>query len=162
MSPAHAARQHHAIDVTNPDCELFKQHRDEQSKYVYFILAAAAGGIALAVRVTSDAKLHWSLIPLGVGVVCWGFRFYYGCLQLQWVQEGTKKNAAQLKMARGDDPVVGTDPAMRKFAVEELKKIIDADIDRAAKYYMRQFYFLIGGAVLFIGWHVLQIILRSH
>src|SRR6266566_1836679 len=100
------------------DIELFRLHRDEQSKYVYFILAAAAGGIALAVRVTAEATLHWSLIPLGVAVLCWGLSFVHGCLQLQYVQGLTRSNAAQLRMARGDDPKVGTDPTNRKVAVD--------------------------------------------
>jgi len=59
-------------DMSDKQLELYRQHRSEQSKYVYFILAAAAGGIALAVRMTTDATLHWSLAPLGAAVLSWG------------------------------------------------------------------------------------------
>ena len=147
--------------MPDQDLELFRLHRADQSKYVYFILAAAAGGIALAVRMTADATLHWSLAPLAAAVVFWGLSFYHGCRNLQSVQEVTAKNAQQLKMARGDDPVVGRDPAMRAVATDAMKEIIDQEITATGRHYVRQFRYLVAGAVLFIGWHVLQIYLRS-
>src|SRR5437773_7979116 len=105
-------------EMPDEDLELFRLHRAEQSKYVYFILAAAAGGIAVAVRMTADATLQWSLAPLGAAVVSWGLSFYHGCRNLQGIQEVTAKNAMQLKMARGDDPVVGRDLALRAVAMQ--------------------------------------------
>jgi len=143
------------------DLELFRLHRAEQSKYVYFILAAAAGGIALAVRVTSDATLHWSLAPLGAAVVCWGLSFFHGCRQLQYVQEITRTNAEQLKVARGEHPVVGREPWKREVAGEALKEVLERGITTAGKHYNWQFRYLVTGAVLFVSWHVLQIVLRS-
>ena len=141
--------------------ELFRLHRAEQSKYVYFILAAAAGGIALAVRMTADATVHWSLAPLGAAVLFWGLSFFHGCRNLQYVQEVTAKNAQQLRMARGDDPVVGRDPARRVVATETMKEIIERDITATGQHYVWQFRYLVTGAVLFVCWHVLQIYLRS-
>ena len=143
------------------DLELFRLHRAEQSKYVYFILAAAAGGIALAVRVTGDATLHWSLAPLGAAVVCWGLSFFHGCRQLQYVQGITRINAEQLKVARGQHPMVGAEPWKREVAGEALKEVIERDIATAGRHYNWQFRYLVAGAVLFVGWHVLQIVLRS-
>jgi len=149
------------MNTTDQDLELFRLHRAEQSKYVYFILAAAAGGIALAVRMTADATLHWSLAPLGAAVLSWGLSFFHGCRNLQYVQEVTAKNAQQLKMARGDDPVVGRDPSMRGVATKAMKEIIDRDITATGKHYVWQFRYLVTGGVLFVGWHVLRIVLRS-
>jgi len=143
------------------DLELFRLHRAEQGKYVYFILAAAAGGIALAVRMTADATLHWSLAPLGAAVLSWGLSFYHGCRHLQSAQEVTAKNAQQLKMARGDDPVVGRDPSRRAVATDVMREAIERESTAAGRHYIWQFRYLVAGAVLFIGWHVLQIVLRS-
>jgi hypothetical protein len=75
--------------LADRELELFGQHRAEQSKYTYFLLAAAASGIALAVRVTADAVLHWSLVPVALSVVSWGASFYHGCVYLQITQELT-------------------------------------------------------------------------
>src|SRR5438552_2743994 len=119
------------MNTTDQDIELFRLHRAEQSKYVYFILAAAAGGIALAVRMTADATLHWSLAPLGAAVLSWGLSFFHGCRNLQYVQEVTAKNAQQLKFARGGDPVVGHDPARRELAVEVMKGAIERENTKA-------------------------------
>ena len=83
------------------------------------------------------------------------------CRNLQSVQEVTAKNALQLKMARGDDPVVGRDPSRRAVATQAMKEIIDQEITATGRHYVRQFRCLVAGAVLFIGWHVLQIYLRS-
>ena len=144
------------------DLELYRLHRAEQSKYVYFILAAAAGGIALAVRMTADATLQWSLAPLGAAVLSWGLSFYHGCRNLQWAQEVTAKNKQMLKIARGDDPLVGPDPSRRAVATEAMRETLDSDSTTAGRHYVWQFRYLVTGAVLFIGWHVLQIVLRSN
>src|SRR2546428_11363650 len=106
--------------MPDEDLELFRLHRAEQSKYVYFILAAAAGGIALAVRVTAEATLHWSLLPLGGAVLCWGLRFYHGCRNLQGVQSVLRANLFLLKIERGDDPMGGSHPPSRAAGFEEL------------------------------------------
>jgi hypothetical protein len=147
--------------MPDQDLELFRQHAAAQSKYVYFILAAAAGGIALAVRMTSDATLHWSLAPIGAAVLCWGLSFFHGCLNLQYVQGIIRNNAAMLQAGRGEPPLGGPEPWKREVATDALKEVIDRDITTAGKHWQWQFRYLATGAVLFVGWHVLQIILRS-
>jgi len=144
------------------DLELFRQHRAEQSRYVYFILAAAAGGIALAVRVTSDATLHWSLAPVGAAVACWGLSFFHGCRHLQSVQVLTRANAEMLQAARGEHPAAGMHPARRALAVGALNEVMERENTAVGRNYMWQFRYLVAGAVLFVGWHVLQIVLRSN
>jgi hypothetical protein len=143
------------------DLELFRQHRAEQSKYAYFLLAAAASGIALSVRATMEAVLHWSLLPLAAAVLAWGFSFYYGCRHLDYVQGLTRTNAAMLQAERGEHPLAGPEPWKRAASVEVLKEILERDSTTAAKHYLRQFRLLLTGAVLFLGWHVTQIVLRS-
>jgi len=143
------------------DLELFRQHRAEQSKYVYFILAAAAGGIALAVRVTSDATLHWSLIPLGVAVLLWGLSFYHGCRLLQCIQVLTRANAELLQAERGEHPKAGPEPWKRGVAVDVLKEVLERENTALGNHHWWQFLCLVAGAMLFVGWHVLEIVLRS-
>lgn len=140
---------------------LFRQHRAEQSKYVYFLLAAAASGIALAVRVTSDATLHWSLSPIGGAVLCWGLSFFHGCRHLQYVQAVIRANTALLQMGRGEHPMAGPEPWKRAAATEVMKEILDREVTSAGKHYRWQFRYLVAGAVLFVTWHLLQIVLRS-
>ena len=143
------------------EIELYRQHHSERSKYVYFLLAAAASGIALAVRVTADATLQWSLAPLGAAVLSFGGSFLSGCLNLQYVQGILRSNAARLEVLRGVHPLAGQVPWKQQIGAETLKEVIERDVDKAASHYRAQFYLLIIGAILFIVWHVLEIVARS-
>ena len=58
--------------------EMHKQHRTGQDKYIYFLLAVAASGIAFSVEKTTGLKLNWSMLPLGAAVILWAISFYFG------------------------------------------------------------------------------------
>jgi hypothetical protein len=147
--------------MSEKQVELYRLHRTEQSKYVYFILAAAAGGIALAVRLTSDATLHWSLVPLGVAVLSWGLSFYFGCRGLDSVSVLTRANAELLQVQTGEHPKAGRHPQLQQVADEALREVMERENTAVGKNYGMQFRYLVGGAVFFIAWHVLRIVLRS-
>ena len=68
--------------MSDKDFELYLQHRIGQDKYVYFLLAAAAAGIALSVQMTADASANWRLVPLAMAVLSWAISFFAGC---KWV-----------------------------------------------------------------------------
>jgi hypothetical protein len=57
--------------------------------------------------------------------------------------------------------MAGPEPWKQVAAAEALKEIIERDVTTAGKHYNKQFRYLVAGAVLFVGWHVLQIVLRS-
>lgn len=143
------------------ELELFRQHRTEQSKYTYFLLAAAASGIALAVRVTGDAILHWSLIPIGMSVVSWGASFYHGCMYLQIIQSLTRTNADLLQVQRGDHPLAGPVPWKQAAGVKMLNEEITQQSETSGSHYRRQFGYLVTGGILFVVWHAIQIALRT-
>jgi hypothetical protein len=147
--------------MSDRELELYRQHRTEQNKYTYFLLAAAASGIALAVRVTSDATLHWSLAPLGASVISWGLSFYYGCRHLQKGQDVTRANADLLKIQRGEHPLAGPEPWKQAASANIVADIMEREAAVAGQHYNRQFYLLVAGAILFVAWHVLTIVLRS-
>src|SRR5437899_2980989 len=114
-------------DMTENQLELYRLHRSEQSKYVYFILAAAAGGIALAVRMTTDATLHWSLAPLGAAVLSWGLSFYFGCRGLDSVSVLTRANAELLQVQEGEHPRAGRHPELQQVADEALRQVMERE-----------------------------------
>ncbi len=148
-------------DMSEKQLELYRLHRSEQSKYVYFILAAAAGGTALAVRMTTDATLHWSLAPLGAAVLSWGLSFYFGCRGLDAVSVLTRANAELLQVQNGEHPKAGRHKELQEVAAEALREVMERENTAVGKNYGRQFRCLVGGAVFFIAWHVLRIVLRS-
>ena len=70
---------------SDPNMELFKQHREFQNKYAYFLLAIAASAIAFAIQKSDDALLQWPMLPLGLAVLSFGISFYKGIRHLGYV-----------------------------------------------------------------------------
>ena len=147
--------------MSDTELELYRTLTQSQQKYTYFLLAAAAAGIGLAVRVTSDATLHWSLIPLGAAVVAWGISFVQGCMHVMYTQSTTHANAALLRVQAGKDPQAGTHPQFIEAASEGIKNAMESN-EKASGFHARgQFRMLVFGALLFVTWHVIEIVLRS-
>jgi hypothetical protein len=140
---------------------VWKQLHEAQGKYVYFLLAAAGSGIALAVQRTAGEHLRWSMVPLGLAVVCWGYSFFAGCRNRQRVQSHLFNNASILQILSGEDPEVPDNPVVRVEVVGLLKRAMDKDSEAVHKWYIRQFRFLVVGAVLYVVWHVIEMALRA-
>jgi len=70
------------------EIEIYKQHREAQNKYAYFLLAVAASAIALSLKRTTNLKITYSMIPLALAVLSWGFSFFCGCRRLDKVRDG--------------------------------------------------------------------------
>jgi hypothetical protein len=66
--------------------EIHRQHRTGQDKYTYFLLAVTASAVAFAIQKTDDVIITYSLLPLGVAIIFWGFSFYFGVKSLLWLQ----------------------------------------------------------------------------
>src|SRR5882724_11856270 len=91
--------------------EVYRQSRNAQDKYIYFLLAAAAA-IALAINQTQTATLKWSQIPLAGAVFFWALSFYCGCRYLNYVSSTLYANMALLRVGAGLDVSVGTHHGM--------------------------------------------------
>ncbi len=62
--------------------ELARMLRTGQDKYTYFLLAAAAAAIGLALNRTHGNAFALTMIPLGLAVTSWGVSFYFGCTKV--------------------------------------------------------------------------------
>ena len=56
--------------------EIYRQFRTAQDKYCYFLLAAAASGIAFAVQRTGELSLQIWMAPLGACGSVVGNKFF--------------------------------------------------------------------------------------
>src|SRR3569832_761111 len=92
------------------ESELCRQHRTSQDMIYFFLLAAAASGIALAVNNTAGSILSFSQIPLARAVVSWGLSVYFGCQHLLYVASSLYANAALLDVLKGRHKEVGQNP----------------------------------------------------
>lgn len=87
------------MGMTGAQVEVYRALREAQTRYTYFLLAAAGGGIALSVSQTQGAVLSWSQSPLGGAVLAWGLSFFFGCLHLGYVVSNLYANAELLRVA---------------------------------------------------------------
>lgn len=85
--------------------ELYKQHRAGESKYTYFLLAAAASAIAFAVQKTSGFGLSWFQRPLAFAVLSWRISFYCGCQSVTLAQRGSYMNSQLFDIMDGVHPM---------------------------------------------------------
>jgi hypothetical protein len=141
--------------------DLARQLNEGQAKYTYFLLAAAASGIALAVQRTGGEPLRWSMIPLGLSVACWGASFFAGCRNRQYYASTIHANAALIQVRKGNHPEVGLNPNNIATAVPYITKAMEDNSRVATRWAHIQFYSLIAGAVLFVAWHILTMALKT-
>ena len=140
--------------------ELYKQHRDAQNQYAYFLLAASGAAIAFAVTQTGEAALSWSMLPLGAAVAAWGLSFFCGCRHLTYVESFLHSNMELFRVQRGEHPEVGGHPHMIQAASDGVRLGMEKKVELAARYARNQFRLLIAGAVFFILWHIIAMASR--
>ncbi len=141
--------------------EVYRQLRVAQDKYVYFLLAAAWAAIGLAVNQTKTATISWSQVPLAAAVLCWGLSFFFGCRHLMYVSSTLYANAEFLTVKSGLHPEVGDNPQIIGAASEGIRRAMESNSHRANSLGHLQFSFLVYGAILYVGWHILEMWLRT-
>ena len=135
----------------NERIELSKLYVAGESRYSYFLLAAAASAIAFAVQKTSGLRLSWYEIPLAFAVVCWGISFYFGCRCVNLMQGAMFMNISMLELSS----VRSGNPEELKGRIKLVLSEMNGMNDKATAYDRWQFRLLITGAILFLAWHVL-------
>jgi hypothetical protein len=142
--------------------ELHRQHRTGKDKYTYFLLAVTASAVAFAIQKTDGSKITYSLLPLGAAVLLWGLSFYFGVKDLLWVQTSIFANYNLLQLQKGVHPDQPIHPQLLEAAIQGVKSALDFNINKVQSYGVWQFRLLIGGAILFLVWHVLEMVLRTY
>ena len=142
--------------------EIHKQHRTGQDKYTYFLLAVTASAVAFSVQKTSGLVLSWSLLPLGIAVLTWGTSFYFGCKNLTWVQTSIYANYSLLQLQKGVHPGQPDHPQVLEAAINGVSSALERNIKAAQFYMIWQFRLLILGAIFFLSWHIVEMILKTY
>jgi len=147
--------------LSEAEREVFRQFRQAQDKYVYFLLAAAGAAIGLAVNQTQTATLRWSELPLACAVICWALSFVFGCRHLAYQTSSLYANLALFKVESGRYPQIGEHPQMMSAASQGIRDAIASNSNRANRFGKLQFVFLVSGAVSYLAWHVAEMWLRT-
>lgn len=138
---------------TDGELEVYKQHRQGQDKFTYFLLAAAGASIAFALNQTKGLGLSLSQIPLGLAVTFWAASFASGCARVDQVGTLLGFNQDLLRVRAGTHEIL-THAAEIPIAADIIVKRVVATNRRVARFARWQYRCLILGAVAYIGWHV--------
>ena len=139
---------------------MYQVHTEALQRHDYFLMALAAACIAYSVQVTRDAVYSKVLGFWIIAVLCWSASIWAGCRKRLWAIGGIRTNAELIKVQAGTSEYSGN--AQRAaIAFETLKEILDKDGEEFSRLGRVQFYFLVGGSVSFIAWHIITIWRRT-
>lgn len=142
------------------ELEIYRQSRQQQDKYTYFLLAAAGACIAFALNQTKGQALQPSHWPLGFAVLSWGASFFMGCRRLHAFEAVLHLNHQLIRVQKGTHELL-EHRAEIPIAAEAFRKRLDAANDHVGSRARWQFRLLIVGAVAYIGWHTWEMYLRA-
>jgi hypothetical protein len=104
--------------------------------------------------------LAWFHLPLGAAILCWGISFTFGCLHLQYNGSVLWNNFDLIKVQRGEHELLGNHPEAMAIGDHAIRRRIKAQSVWAARYDRWQFWLLVAGAALYVGWHIFAMYLR--
>jgi hypothetical protein len=136
--------------------EIQKQFRQQQEKFIYYIIALTVAAIGFSVVKTTGQSLKLTQIPLGFAILLWGLSIYYGLNFLKLITSTLYANNTYFEIMQGVHPEVGVHPERIKAASTGIKQAMSINSDTASKYARRQESFFYIGIILFIIWHVLE------
>lgn len=135
---------------------ISNQLAEAQSKYTYFLLAIAASAIALVVQRTTGKALNWNMLPLALAVICWAGSFFAGCRNRAYFSSTLYANAALLQIQDGTHPGIPSHPDAVRAASEGVREAAESNSSMANSWGHWQFRLLVLGAILFLVWHILE------
>ncbi len=133
------------------ESEVYKQQREVQNKYTYFLLAVAASTIALSLKRTTGLKITCSMIPLALAVLSWGVSFFCGIHYLKCVDVALGVNLQLITRRRGQG-------GQKTKTIQEGEGILKDYSDKGKSFSKWQFRLLVIGALFFISWHIIGMI----
>lgn len=138
------------------EIELFRHHRDGQTKMVYTLLTVTTTAIGFSVLQTKDSWLGKDHIPLGLAVFFWGVSIICGWRHLNAVNRAI---FADLKLVRlrAKSPVT---TQVKEDIVTWEKQVLR--MRRRSKFnFIAEFWLFFIGVLAFLVWHILEMYLRS-
>lgn len=138
---------------------LLDAHRAALVRYAYFLLAAAALFIGYSLNNTRYAELSLTQVPLAIALGAWVASFLYGCMHVENHFMALRWNAAWLKAKRDGELGTGGDKAAAE--VETAEKAYRRASGRMSHYGRQQFRYLVVGGLMYLTWHVSEMLLRT-
>jgi hypothetical protein len=140
---------------TEDQKELVRQFRQQQEKYVYYIIALCVTAIGFSVIKTSGQSIKWEHIPIGLAVLSWAISIFCGLRFVAFTTSNLYANKVYFDVIQGLHPEAGNHPQMIAAAASGVWKAMESNSIIGGKYFKwqsRLFYF---GIISFLVWHVL-------
>ena len=141
--------------------EITRQFRQQQEKYIYYIIALSVTAIGFSIVKTSGEYLKWTQIPLGLAMLSWSLSIYCGLTFLKYVISNLYANKEYLDIKNGQNSEVGNHPELKKAAVSGITQAMKSNSDKAKKFAKWQNRLFYGGIIFFLLWHVLEMYLKT-
>lgn len=136
--------------------EIQKQFRQQQEKFIYYIIALTVASIGFAVVKTTGQPLKSTQIPLALALLFWVVSIFCGLTFLKLITSTLYANNVYFDVKQGLHPEVGRHPEMIEAASSGLKQAMLTNSDNASKFAKWQERLFYWGIMLFILWHVLE------
>ena len=141
--------------------EVRNEHRQQQLKLRYYIIALCVTSIGFSIFSTQGDKLGYFQIPLAIAVSSWALSIFLGIRFLKTSLNILNADNAQFDILAGVHKDVGNNPNLIEAALKGIKGAIDEHQNRGIKdaiWQERLFYI---GILMFIIWHILEMYVKT-
>lgn len=140
--------------------EVYHMFYDSQQKYVYFIEGVDIAAIGFAITRSENLKLNNTQILLGIGVLCWGLSFLFGCWNREYFVYTLYSNIELIRIQDGMDLNV-QNPIDIKNASDEITDAANKNSDKMNVLLQWEVRLFILGVLFDISWHIYQMYLNK-
>lgn len=141
--------------------EIQRQFRQQQEKYVYYIVALNVTAIGFSIYQTTGKTLNCTQIPLGLAIISFGISIYCGLKFLKYLISNLYTNNEYFEILKGAHPEIGNNSQKIQLASGIMKDIMIKNSNNASKFMTFQETFFYFGIILFIVWHIIEMYKNS-
>jgi hypothetical protein len=134
--------------------EIREAFRNQQQKYIYYLIALNVACIGFSVNITSGVALHYSHILLGIAIILWSISIFFGVKFIQLANSLLYENYEYLMISKGEHEVVKDKPNMIEYASQKYKEGMIEKSSKSDIYYKWQYRLLAAGAIFFFAWRI--------
>lgn len=146
----------------NNQIRIQSEHRIQQQKFIYYLIALCVTSIGYSVYRTIGVGLNYSQIVLLFSIVSWSISIFYGLKFLKISIEVLYKNNMwyDVRNKRLQELKDATDETIEQVA-NKLQEHINNRVENNSKHIKYQENLFYVGMVFFIIWHILEMYLKT-
>lgn len=136
--------------------EIQNQFRQQQEKFVYYLIALSVTSIGFSVYKTIGQPLKLIQIPLGFSVISWGLSIFCGFNFLKFIISTLYSNNEYFNIIQGKNEEVGNNLQLIQAASKGVYTAMKSNSSKASCFFNWQQYLFYFGIISFITWHLME------